>query len=82
MNSDENDAMIVHSTIDLAHNLGLSVVAEGVENEEILERLHAQGCDLIQGYHLCRPLPPEQLENWLREQPRKIIGLREVGSVA
>jgi diguanylate cyclase (GGDEF)-like protein len=82
MNHDENDAMIVHSTIDLAHNLGLSVVAEGVENQEILERLHAQGCDLIQGYHLCRPLPPEKLEKWLRDQPRTITGLREVGSVA
>jgi len=68
MNNDENDAMIVHSTIDLAHNLGLSVVAEGVENQESLERLHAQGCDFIQGYHLCRPVPPDQLERWRLEQ--------------
>ncbi len=67
MNRDENDAMIVHSTIDLAHNLGLRVVAEGVENEEIMQQLRAQGCDLIQGYHLCRPLPPEQLQSWLSE---------------
>jgi diguanylate cyclase (GGDEF)-like protein len=81
MNCDENDAMIVHSTIDLAHNLGLSVVAEGVENQETLERLHAQGCDLIQGYHLCRPLPPEQLENWLLEHSKKLTGLRKVSSV-
>jgi len=82
MNNDENDAMIVHSTIDLAHNLGLSVVAEGVENQESLERLHAQGCDFIQGYHLCRPVPPDQLERWLREQPQAIGHLRHVGSVA
>ena len=82
MNNDENDAMIVHSTIDLAHNLGLSVVAEGVENQESLERLHAQGCDFIQGYHLCRPVPPDQLERWLRDQPQAIAGLRQVGSVA
>jgi len=82
MNNDENDAMIVHSTIDLAHNLGLSVVAEGVENQESLERLHAQGCDFIQGYHLCRPVPPDQLERWLREQHQAIGHLRHVGSVA
>ena len=68
MNRDESDAMIVHSTIDLAHNLGLRVVAEGVENEEIMHKLRAQGCDLIQGYHLCRPLPPEQLQSWLSER--------------
>jgi EAL domain-containing protein (putative c-di-GMP-specific phosphodiesterase class I) len=67
MNRDENDAMIVHSTIDLAHNLGLRVVAEGVENAEIMQQLRAQGCDLIQGYYLCRPLPPEQLQSWLSE---------------
>jgi EAL domain-containing protein (putative c-di-GMP-specific phosphodiesterase class I) len=60
--------MIVHSTIDLAHNLGLRVVAEGVENEEIMQQLRVQGCDLIQGYHLCGPLPPEQLQSWLSER--------------
>lgn len=82
MNNDENDAMVVHSTIDLAHNLGLSVVAEGVENQESLERLYAQGCDFIQGCHLCRPVPPDQLERWLREQSQAIGYLRHVGSFA
>ena len=82
MNHDENDAMIVHSTIDLAHNLGLSVVAEGVENQEILERLREQGCDFIQGYHLCRPAPPAQVERWLREQPWSSGLMPHVGSVA
>ena len=82
MSHDESDAMIVHSTIDLAHNLGLIVVAEGVENQEVLERLQALGCDLIQGYHLCHPLPPDQLENWLREKSQTFTGLREVGGVA
>jgi diguanylate cyclase (GGDEF)-like protein len=67
MNSDENDAMIVHSTIDLAHNLGLRVVAEGVENKESMEELSSQGCDFIQGYYLCRPLPPQQLYDWLKQ---------------
>ncbi len=70
MNRDENDATIVHSTIDLAHNLGLSVVAEGVENKEILEQLRAQGCDLIQGYYLCKPLPPALLQQWLSDRHR------------
>ena len=82
MSHDESDAMIVHSTIDLAHNLGLIVVAEGVENQEVLERLQALGCDLIQGYHLCHPLPPDQLESWLREKSQTFTGLREVGGVA
>src|SRR5205823_8453943 len=52
MASDESDAMIVRSTIDLARNLGLLVVAEGVEDQATLERLAALGCDAIQGYHL------------------------------
>jgi diguanylate cyclase (GGDEF)-like protein len=82
MNHDESDAMIVHSTIDLAHNLGLIVVAEGVENQEILERLQAQGCDVIQGYHLCRPLPPDQLESWLHEKPLTVADLCKVKGVA
>ena len=82
MNHDESDAMIVRSTIDLAHNLGLIVVAEGVENQAVLERLQALGCDLIQGYHLCHPLPPDQLENWLREKSRAFTELREVEGIA
>jgi EAL domain-containing protein (putative c-di-GMP-specific phosphodiesterase class I) len=73
--------MIVHSTIDLAHNLGLVVVAEGVENQEVLERLQAQGCDLIQGCHLCPPLPPAQLESWLRERSQVEAGLCEAEGI-
>ena len=56
MAHDASDAMIVRSTIDLAHNMGLTVVAEGVDDEVVLERLRALGCDLVQGYLLCRPL--------------------------
>ena len=48
---------IVHSTIDLAHNLGLSVVTEGVENATLMERLRAMACDEAQGYHISRPMP-------------------------
>jgi len=64
MINDENDETIVRSTIDLAHNLGLGVVAEGIENGETLELLIRLGCDSAQGYHFSRPLPPEKfLEN-------------------
>ncbi|MDQ3915973.1 MAG: EAL domain-containing protein [Actinomycetota bacterium] len=64
---DENDAAIVRSTIELGHNLGLRVVAEGVENEGIWQQLTALGCDLAQGYYLTRPVPADELEEWLRD---------------
>lgn len=56
MLEDVQDEEIVRSTIDLAHNLGLRVVAEGVENEQILRVLKEMGCDLAQGYHISRPV--------------------------
>jgi EAL domain-containing protein (putative c-di-GMP-specific phosphodiesterase class I) len=59
------DAMIVRSTINLAHNLGLQVVAEGVEDAATLAALHAIGCDEAQGYHIARPLPAEQATEYL-----------------
>jgi diguanylate cyclase (GGDEF)-like protein len=64
---DENDAAIVRSTIELGHNLGLRVVAEGVESEGIWQQLTALGCDLAQGYFLTKPIPPDDLEEWLRD---------------
>jgi len=65
MDLDENDAIIVRSTIDLAHNLGLKVVAEGVESKEINDLLLILGCDTSQGYHWAKPMPPNELETWL-----------------
>ena len=62
---DEQDEVIVRSTIDLGHNLGLVVVAEGVENNEVLERLRALGCDIAQGYCISRPLAPDHFLSWL-----------------
>ncbi len=62
---DEQDEVIVRSTIDLGHNLGLVVVAEGVENNEVLERLREFGCDIAQGYCISRPLAPGQFNSWL-----------------
>ena len=59
MAGDTSDALIVRSTIDLARDLGLEVVAEGVEGEEVLERLRVLRCHEAQGFHLSRPLPPD-----------------------
>jgi diguanylate cyclase (GGDEF)-like protein len=66
MTDDEDDEVIVRSTIDLAHNLGLKVVAEGVENQKTLNRLTELGCDIAQGYFISRPLPPEAFKPWLQ----------------
>jgi diguanylate cyclase (GGDEF)-like protein len=63
---DENDEVIVRSTIDLARNLGLEVVAEGVESAESFERLRRFGCDYAQGFYLSRPLPAEVFERWFQ----------------
>jgi diguanylate cyclase (GGDEF)-like protein len=62
---DEQDEVIVRSTIDLGHNLGLVVVAEGVENNEVLERLRSFNCDVAQGYCISRPLAPNHFLAWL-----------------
>jgi diguanylate cyclase (GGDEF)-like protein len=69
MIEDENDAVIVRSTIDLARNLGLDVVAEGVEDAATLHGLHALHCDVAQGFHLSRPLPADELDAWLAARP-------------
>ena len=68
MAEDENDAVIVRSTIDLARNLGLAVVAEGVESAEIMQGLAALSCDTAQGFYISRPLPADALGVWLRDQ--------------
>jgi diguanylate cyclase (GGDEF)-like protein/PAS domain S-box-containing protein len=67
METRENDAVIVRSTIDLARNLGLQVVAEGVETERAWETLNTLGCTQAQGYYLSRPLPADQLAAWIKE---------------
>ena len=69
MSAHEEDEVIVRSTIDLGHNLGLSVVAEGVETRSVMERLVPFGCDVAQGYYLGRPMPAEELEIWLDQHP-------------
>jgi diguanylate cyclase (GGDEF)-like protein len=69
MEKNPGDETIVRSTIELAHNLGLSVVAEGVENAAILQRLGELGCDEAQGYHLSKPVPLAQLQEWAARRP-------------
>jgi EAL domain-containing protein (putative c-di-GMP-specific phosphodiesterase class I) len=67
METDENDAVIVRSTIDLAHNLGLKVTAEGVETGGSLDLLDVLRCDSAQGFHICRPIPAEKMASWVSE---------------
>mgnify|MGYP002712919732 CR=1 FL=1 len=67
MAEDENDAVIVRSTIDLAHNLGLKVTAEGVETQDVWDVLEILGCDFSQGYFMGRPMPADKLDAWLLE---------------
>lgn len=64
MLQNEDDEIIVKSIIDLAHNLGLVVVAEGVETKEVALRLRELHCDLLQGYYFSKPLPADQFEAW------------------
>jgi predicted signal transduction protein with EAL and GGDEF domain len=64
MERDEADVAIVRSTIDLAHNLGLRVVAEGVETEGALGLLRQMGCDEVQGYFIGRPMPATEFAAW------------------
>ncbi len=67
LDRDEADVTIVRSTIDMAHHMGLSVVAEGIETEAVSQRLRAFGCDQAQGYLYSRPLPASDFMDWLRQ---------------
>jgi diguanylate cyclase (GGDEF)-like protein len=68
MGSDDSDAAIVRSTIDLARNLGHTVVAEGVEDQVTWDRLAALGCDVAQGFHLARAMPAPAFEAWFQQR--------------
>jgi EAL domain-containing protein (putative c-di-GMP-specific phosphodiesterase class I) len=65
MEENANDAMIVRATVDLGRNLGLRVVAEGVETQGAWDQLAEQHCDIAQGYFLCRPMPAQEFTNWI-----------------
>jgi diguanylate cyclase (GGDEF)-like protein len=64
MLNDENDLIIVRSTINMAHDLGLRTIAEGVEDAATLAELSELGCDLVQGYHFSKPVPAEKFISW------------------
>ena len=66
MTADSPNATIVRSTIDLGRNLGLTVVAEGVDTQGVWDHLNDLGCGLAQGYFLSEPMPADRLTNWLR----------------
>jgi diguanylate cyclase (GGDEF)-like protein/PAS domain S-box-containing protein len=67
MLDNNEDLVIVRSTIDLAHNMGRQVVAEGVESEEVLKLLIELGCDMAQGYHISRPITANIITQWLQQ---------------
>jgi diguanylate cyclase (GGDEF)-like protein len=76
MLKDEGDLIIVRSTINLAHDLGLKIIAEGVEDAPTLERLGLLGCDLVQGYHVSRPMAPDAFDGWIelaKAQPSRRV---------
>jgi diguanylate cyclase (GGDEF)-like protein len=77
IDSEVGDRLIVRSTIEMAHHLGLEVVAEGVETPAILALLSDMHCDVVQGYLLARPMPAEALAEFLSNQPASTALLRD-----
>ncbi len=71
---DTQDAAIVRSVVAMAHELHLTVVAEGVEDAQALAVLTDIGCDTIQGYYACRPVPPAELAHWLQSVAPQLVG--------
>jgi diguanylate cyclase (GGDEF)-like protein len=69
MGTHENDEVIVRSTIDLAHNLGLKAIAEGVETQAAWDKLRELGCDSAQGYFMSKPLTAAHFLDWVRTSP-------------
>jgi len=71
MSNNASDAAIVKSIVDLAHNLELKVVAEGVEDGASWQRLDRMGCDIAQGYYMSRPVPPDAFVQWIEAWPER-----------
>ncbi|MDQ7017513.1 MAG: EAL domain-containing protein [Gammaproteobacteria bacterium] len=70
MQSSDNDNLTVHSSIYLAHKFGMKVVAEGIEDPGVLDKLKKAGCDRVQGYYIARPMPANQVEKWIKQQEK------------
>ncbi len=77
LDRDGDDQKIVRSTIEMAHYLGLKVVAEGVENLDSLRMLQGMGCDSVQGYYLARPMTAAALQDWLARPPTEVRSIAE-----
>lgn len=75
MDKDKNDYAIVRASVGLAHHMGLKVVAEGVENKQVLESLREMGCDYAQGYYIGKPMPIEDFKGWSAQSPWPVISL-------
>lgn len=73
LQEDEDDRIIVRSTIELAHNMGLSVVAEGIEDDFALRWLTKHGCELGQGYYISRPKSTNDFTVWIKEQKTNVV---------
>ena len=72
MTTDPRAADLVASIINLAQSIGLTVVAEGVEDNHNLEKLIRYACDQAQGFHICKPLPAPALEDWLNQNSDRL----------
>jgi len=77
MTAGRSGETLVRSIIDLAHNLGLRAVAEGVEDQDLLTRLTQLGCDVAQGYYISRPLPVARFEQWMASYPQRATWMAE-----
>ncbi len=78
MASNNDDQVLVHTTLTMGHNLSLEVVAEGIEDAATLDKLKEMGCDLAQGYHIARPMPAENLFTWLDDYQSKLKPNRNI----
>ena len=81
MNRDSNDSTIVRSIIDLAHNMSLKVVAEGVEDQDALQHLTSLRCDIVQGYFISKPLPPDEFMRRLTERQWSPVSIENANTV-
>ena len=76
MLTDESDSVIVDSTIDLAHNFSLTVVAEGVEDHKTLDALKIKGCDQAQGFLIAKPMSADDLHLWMENNANRTQNMR------
>jgi EAL domain-containing protein (putative c-di-GMP-specific phosphodiesterase class I) len=78
LDSNAEYAAVVRSAIEMGHSLGLKVVAEGIETESAAQKLHALGCDTVQGYLYAKPMCLEDLEKWLQNKARVRVNAQPV----